>query len=357
MRVVIEITSGPQAGQKVTVERGQVVRFGRTPQADVATGDTFMSRVHFAVECGAEVCRIQDLNSRNGTLLNGGDLSSAVLRDGDRIFAGQTDFVARVEGATSPSPHATTTQTAATVPDVAAFMPPTLEDPSEPTPLAPYRPAQADPPAPPAKTDYGTVSMQQAQQVASAPAAKHPAARGETADASPKGRLVRLLGEETEPLFALFDALHEPRLLELVSGASEECRPLYDGGRHAPEKIPYLVSLAAGSPLLSALAERGWGGGFGVFLTGRAPLEEIRAHFRQSLMVRTQDGRELFFRFYEPRFLRELLRTGDYAEVAKFFGPVSSYLIEGERPELLLRFTNRGRRVETEEQPLTPAAR
>ncbi|HYP53376.1 MAG TPA: DUF4123 domain-containing protein, partial [Pyrinomonadaceae bacterium] len=346
------------------VERGQVVRFGRTPQADVATGDTFMSRVHFAVECGAEVCRIQDLNSRNGTLINGADLSSAVLRDGDRIFAGQTDFVARVEGAPAvSSQHMTTPQTAATVPDVAALMPPTLEDPSEPTPLAPHRPPAtpeqpraAQPPAP-AKTDYGTVPVQQVRHGANAPAPKFQPARGETADTSPKGRLVKLLGEETEPLFALFDALHDPRLLELVSVAGDECRPLYEGGRHAPEKIPYLVSLAAGSPLLSALAERGWGGGFGVFLTGRAPLEEIRAHFRQSLMVKTQDGRELFFRFYEPRFLRELLRTGDYAEVAKFFGPVGSYIVEGERPEMLLRFTNRGRRVETEEQPLTPAGR
>src|SRR3712207_5051731 len=117
MRVVIEIVSGPQAGQKYTVERGQVLRVGRTSQADLATGDTFMSRVHFAVECGSEVCRIQDLNSRNGTLLNGADLTSAVLRDGDRIFAGQTDFVARVEGA-QQSRHATTPQQASTVPDV-----------------------------------------------------------------------------------------------------------------------------------------------------------------------------------------------------------------------------------------------
>ena len=354
MRVVIEITSGPQAGQTFTVERGQVVRFGRTSHSDVVTGDTFMSRVHFAVECGSEVCRIQDLNSRNGTLLNGNELSSAVLRDGDRIFAGQTDFVARVEGApaAAPSAHATSPQQGATVPDVAALMPPTLEDPSEPTPLS-----QPQVVIPPARTDYGTVPFRHLSP--DAPARRAPADAGgagpEPADpATPGGRLLRLLRAEREPLFALFDALHEPQLLELVRGAREEYRPLYEGGQHAPEKIPYLVSLPAASSLTAALVERGWGKGWGVFLTGRATLEEIRAHFRQSLMVKTGDGREFFFRFYEPRFLRELLRTGDYADVAKFFGPVGSYFVEGERPEVVLRFVNHGRRVETEEQLLSP---
>lgn len=397
MRVILEVVSGPHAGKKIELEEGQTVRVGRTDKADFPTRDTYMSGLHFAVECVAGVGRVKDLGSRNGTLLNGDDLSAAVLNDGDEIFAGQTNFVVRLQKSAPPSssPARTTVpQQATTVPDVLplrtnAEQPPPPEEDStrEPSP----KPARVNvnapvqtPPPPPASpraafqespplrslpTDRGgRGGMARSDHVSASPRSdaveRSPETVGLTpegrvqkiletvAASTPKGRLLQILREQPAPLYALLDAVHDPQVLELLHGAREELQPLYEGGQHAPEKIPYLVRLPAQSRLTEAFVNQGWGKNWGVYLTCAAPLAELRGYFRQSLMVKTQDGREFFFRFYEPRFLRDILRSSSHADSAKFFGPAGSYLIEAEKPEILLQCTRTRQGVEIRERLL-----
>ncbi len=58
-----------------------------------------MSGVHFALETDSEICRLRDLNSTNGTQLNGAPLTEAVvLHTGDKIQAGETIFAVEIEG-------------------------------------------------------------------------------------------------------------------------------------------------------------------------------------------------------------------------------------------------------------------
>src|SRR2546425_10401232 len=97
MRLVLEIISGPLQGKKIEAKAGETVSIGRTPKASNPVADNFMSGAHFAVECDANGCRLRDLNSRNGTKLNGELVTEAVLKDGDRVYAGRTDFVVRIE--------------------------------------------------------------------------------------------------------------------------------------------------------------------------------------------------------------------------------------------------------------------
>src|SRR5262245_15600621 len=101
MRLLLEIVSGPQLGKKVVVEEDHVVRVGRSPKCEVALDDNFLSGKHFAVECNAKGCRVKDLNSRNGTKLNGELIIDAALKSGDRLFAGHTDFTVRLAKAES----------------------------------------------------------------------------------------------------------------------------------------------------------------------------------------------------------------------------------------------------------------
>jgi hypothetical protein len=98
MGVLLEIKAGPFAGKKVAVVAGQTVTFGRAEgRAEFALPhDTFMSGVHFAVECGPSGCRVQDRKSSNGTFLNGGRVADAMLANGDEIKGGQTLFAVRV---------------------------------------------------------------------------------------------------------------------------------------------------------------------------------------------------------------------------------------------------------------------
>lgn len=98
MGLILEINAGVMAGKKVGVATGQTVTFGRAAgRADFALlHDTFMSGVHFAVECRPGGCRVQDLKSSNGTFLNGARIQDAMLANGDEIKGGQTIFAVKI---------------------------------------------------------------------------------------------------------------------------------------------------------------------------------------------------------------------------------------------------------------------
>jgi pSer/pThr/pTyr-binding forkhead associated (FHA) protein len=110
MRVIVEVISGPAASRRVSLVAGQSIRIGRTDWADVSfPRDQLMSGIHFLLETDASGCSITDQGSRNGTFVNGRRIDQkTLLRDGDRIVAGQTRFAVRIEGvsasAAAPSP-------------------------------------------------------------------------------------------------------------------------------------------------------------------------------------------------------------------------------------------------------------
>lgn len=101
MSVALEIKSGPMAGQSIPLRNGESVTVGRaSAKAQFALGhDTFMSSLHFAVECGPQGSRVIDRKSSNGTFLNGRKLrefEATPLANGDEIKAGQTTFVVKM---------------------------------------------------------------------------------------------------------------------------------------------------------------------------------------------------------------------------------------------------------------------
>jgi hypothetical protein len=153
---------------------------------------------------------------------------------------------------------------------------------------------------------------------------------------------LQILRGQREPLYALLDPMRDNRVLEYLRGYADEHESLYDGRsrQEMADYAPYLIRLTPSSRLLERIAREGWGKDWGVYLTSNAPLAAIRQHYRQSLLVKTPDGREFFSRFYAPRFLRDLLEAAKPDEAARFFGPVSSYIVEAENPAVLLQFTN-----------------
>ncbi|MGC2814967.1 MAG: FHA domain-containing protein [Candidatus Acidiferrum sp.] len=98
MGILLEIKAGPLAGKKISIVTGQTLTFGRAEgRAEIALPhDTFMSGVHFAVECGPQGCRVQDRKSSNGTFLNGARIKDAMLANGDEIKGGQTVFSVKI---------------------------------------------------------------------------------------------------------------------------------------------------------------------------------------------------------------------------------------------------------------------
>lgn len=91
-------------GALVGVRDGLVL--GRVAACDVVVADTKASRRHARLIAESGVVEIEDMNSSNGTLLNGKPVDRRMLRDGDRIEIGKTVIVYRegqLPGRSKPS--------------------------------------------------------------------------------------------------------------------------------------------------------------------------------------------------------------------------------------------------------------
>jgi hypothetical protein len=285
MELCVEVKTGPQAGKKLILQPGKVIQVGRTSWADLSfPRDPTMSGMHFAIECGSRECRLRDLKSTNGTLVNGVRVTEYELGEGDLIVAGQTSFLIRNPGGPSTAP---------TLPTV---------------------------------------------ELESAPATS-------TAASGPAD-LLQVLHKTPEPLFALVDAARDPRgVLTFLQTCKEEYQSLYEGpqGEQLAAAAPYLVRLPPESPALGALVQQGWGNSWGVYLSCGQSFPEVRKHLRRFLLVKLETGQEVYFRFYDPRVLRVFLPTCTPPQATEFFGPVSRYLVEAEDPTTLLTLTRSSR--------------
>jgi pSer/pThr/pTyr-binding forkhead associated (FHA) protein len=80
---------GPKT--QIVLERLPVV-IGRNPEADVRLDDRWVSRVHSEISEINGTLVVRDLDSRNGTLVNGQYIKEAHLPSGDRLTVGLTSF-------------------------------------------------------------------------------------------------------------------------------------------------------------------------------------------------------------------------------------------------------------------------
>lgn len=139
-------------------------------------------------------------------------------------------------------------------------------------------------------------------------------------------------------LYAVLDTARDERVLVLLRESIDEHASLYEGqeGHVLADVAPYLVRFAPESRLLRALVEEGWGRGWGIFLTAPMGLREVRRHLRHFLMVldETTDQR-VYFRFYDPTVLRELLPIATERQRAQLHGELHAFLVEGEGLEVL----------------------
>jgi hypothetical protein len=56
------------------------------------------------------------------------------------------------------------------------------------------------------------------------------------------------------------------------------------------------------------ILEHGWGKNCGIFATSAADLRQMRRHLRTFLVVHDEEGKPLYFRYYDPRVLRVFCR-------------------------------------------------
>lgn len=100
MLVVLEVVVGSQVGRQIKIPQDQTCKVGRTNWADETfSDDVMMSGQHFEVQNDGKYCWLRDLDSRNGTRVDDDFVKeNLVLRDGQTIFAGRTQFVVKIDG-------------------------------------------------------------------------------------------------------------------------------------------------------------------------------------------------------------------------------------------------------------------
>jgi pSer/pThr/pTyr-binding forkhead associated (FHA) protein len=72
---------------------GAVKTIGRSPGAEFIVEAALVSRLHCQLTATGDSLQVKDLGSTNGTFVNGTRVTSAALRDGDRLSVGRLELI------------------------------------------------------------------------------------------------------------------------------------------------------------------------------------------------------------------------------------------------------------------------
>jgi pSer/pThr/pTyr-binding forkhead associated (FHA) protein len=84
------VIDGDDRGKRFTFANKKMIRVGRSPNTDLRLSDNKVSRVHCQIEEDGNHHVIVDLDSANGTVVNGDRVKRVVLKEGDFIRLGFT---------------------------------------------------------------------------------------------------------------------------------------------------------------------------------------------------------------------------------------------------------------------------
>lgn len=91
-RAYLIVLAGTDVGKMFKLDEGETV-IGRSHRADIRIDDDSISRMHVKLALDGTSVSIEDLNSSNGTLVNGAKINIEQLRDGDKIRLGETTIL------------------------------------------------------------------------------------------------------------------------------------------------------------------------------------------------------------------------------------------------------------------------
>jgi pSer/pThr/pTyr-binding forkhead associated (FHA) protein len=72
---------------------GNIKTIGRSPGAQFIVDAALVSRLHCRLSAGATELQVDDLDSTNGTFVNGKRVKRSSLREGDRLGVGRVELV------------------------------------------------------------------------------------------------------------------------------------------------------------------------------------------------------------------------------------------------------------------------
>lgn len=86
------IERGPDSGRRIALTDFPVT-IGRDPANQIALSDEEISRFHLRIKQRGRLVIVEDLDSRNGSFLNGDRILNSILKSGDKLLIGSTEIV------------------------------------------------------------------------------------------------------------------------------------------------------------------------------------------------------------------------------------------------------------------------
>lgn len=86
------IERGNDTGKRIALTSFPIT-IGREPKSSIVLNDTEISRTHFRIKQRGRLYILEDLDSKNGTYVNGDKVINSTLQNRDKILVGSTEFM------------------------------------------------------------------------------------------------------------------------------------------------------------------------------------------------------------------------------------------------------------------------
>lgn len=142
--------------------------------------------------------------------------------------------------------------------------------------------------------------------------------------------------------FILFDAIQEEIInkAKLINSTHSSLLRSQNNDEEFAESTPYLFTFENVSDFENWIILNVWGHSIEIFIETLATFDELFKHFRRFLTIQDEQGKKMYFRFYDPHVLKIFLPTCDDKQIIEFFGPVESFIVEGDTKEEAIRFSH-----------------
>jgi pSer/pThr/pTyr-binding forkhead associated (FHA) protein len=90
---LLKTADGAEAPFTFRILPGNIKTMGRSPGAEFMLEAAMVSRLHCRLTAGATELEVVDLESTNGTYVNGQRVTQATLKPGDKLGVGRVELV------------------------------------------------------------------------------------------------------------------------------------------------------------------------------------------------------------------------------------------------------------------------
>lgn len=308
-KIRFTIIKGPVQGTFVLANSISSVTVGRSNDCKVALADPSLSRFHFNLSWDGKQCHLTDMNTTNGTVVNGIKVKETLLQNGDTIIAGDSifkvDFVTQID-----------------------------------------KPVSSNEAQQHLKKNHPSYTHLKPLPIFENIAVSNKVVEDKFINEVNKDSLLDNLAKiihtnETSHWYAVIDGAQSVSLAYQAKSMGYSVYTLFTGESAQDFDLasvgPCVIYLQKPLPFLENWVNS-IGENSGILLQTDAEMDVIYAHLRNIFIAQDEKGQDYFFRYYDPRVFNSFLPTCTDIESGEFFGVVKQWIVENDEEYSLFSF-------------------